>query len=75
MAVDHKTRNGNYKNEMEKLYLTDTSNKELAIFYSLALIATADPTDKTFADRKKAGEILERCTPKGRIIRALLLYH
>lgn len=53
MAVDHKTRNGNYKNEMEKLYLTDTSNKELVIFYSLALIATADPTDKTFADRKK----------------------
>ncbi|MBX2924358.1 MAG: tetratricopeptide repeat protein [Chitinophagaceae bacterium] len=65
-TVDHKTRSGNYKNEMEKLYLTDTSDKELAIFYSLALIATADPTDKTFANRKKAGEILGALYPEGK---------
>lgn len=65
-TVDHKIRSGNYRSAMEKLYVTDTSNKELAVFYSLALIATADPTDKTFANRKKAGEILGALYPEGK---------
>ena len=39
------------------------TDKEAAIFYALALNATADPTDKSFHNQRKAGEILDRIYP------------
>lgn len=64
-TIDHKSRGRNYKDAIEKIYLADTANKELTIFYCLALIATADPTDKTYSNQKKAGTILEKLYPEG----------
>ena len=56
--TDHHTRCDNFEKAMEKLHLTYPDDKEAAIFYALALDAAADPTDKTYANQKKAGEIL-----------------
>ena len=39
-------------------------DREAAIFYALALIATAPPADKTYASQKKAAEILNRIQPE-----------
>ena len=33
---------------------------DAALFYALAQLATADPTDKTFAQQRRAGELIER---------------
>ena len=39
-------------------------DEEAAIFYALALRATADPTDKSFRNQRKAGEILNAILTK-----------
>ena len=44
---------------MERLYLTYPADREAAVFYALALNATALPTDKTFANVRKAAALLE----------------
>ena len=56
--LDHRTRSGNFEKAMERLYTTYPTNKEAAIFYALALNASADPADKTFSKQKKAASIL-----------------
>lgn len=56
--TDHRTRSQDYSNAIGKIYVTNPDNKEAAIFYSLALTATADPADKSFSNQKKAGRIL-----------------
>ncbi len=61
--TDHRTRNINYEKAMEKLYTEYSNDKEAAIFYALALRAAADPADKTFANQKKAGAILNALYP------------
>ena len=43
---------------MERVYRENPGDREAAIFYSLALLGTAPPTDKTYANQKKAGAIL-----------------
>ena len=48
----------NFEKAMEKLHQSYPDDKEAAIFYALALDAAADPTDKTYANQKKAGDIL-----------------
>jgi hypothetical protein len=58
--VDHKTRCRNYEKAMSDLYTKYPDDKEAAIFYALALNTTADPTDKTYKNQKKAGEILNK---------------
>lgn len=55
---DHHTRCIEYEKEMERLYAAFPNDKEAAIFYALALDASADPNDKTFVNQKKAGKIL-----------------
>lgn len=57
---DHRTRSIRYEKAMEKVFNDFPGDKEAAIFYALALVATADPADKTFAQQRKAGEILNR---------------
>lgn len=59
-TTDHKTRCRNYERAMNAVYSTYPEDKEAAIFYALALNTTADPTDKTYANQRKAGEILSK---------------
>jgi len=61
--VDHRTRSLNFEKAMEKLYKAYPDDKEAAIFYALALDGAADPADKTFANQKKAGAILNAIYP------------
>ncbi len=57
-ALDHRTRLLKFEKASEKIYEKYPDDKEAAIFYALALGASADPTDKTFRNQKKAGDIL-----------------
>jgi hypothetical protein len=59
-TVDHRTRALAYEKAMEQLYLRYPKDHEAAIFYALALLGTALPTDKTYANQKKAGGILNK---------------
>src|SRR5260370_17296010 len=45
---------------MEQVHLRYPDDREAGVFYSLALVATAPPTDKTYANQKKAAAILEK---------------
>jgi tetratricopeptide (TPR) repeat protein len=58
--LDHRTRALAYERAMEQLSRQHPDDREAAIFYALALNATALPTDKTYANQLKAAEILER---------------
>ncbi len=58
--LDHRTRALAYEKAMERLYLRYPQDHEGAVFYALALLGTALPTDKTFANQQRAGEILNR---------------
>jgi tetratricopeptide (TPR) repeat protein len=57
---DPRTRTVAYEKAMEQLYKRYPEDREAAIFYALALNITALPTDKTYANQLKAGEILEK---------------
>jgi len=57
---DHRTRALAYERAMEELYLRYPKDHEAAVFYALALLGTALPTDKTYANQKKAAEILNK---------------
>jgi hypothetical protein len=57
---DHRSRTGAYEKAMERLSARYPDDREAAIFYALALNATAPPTDKTYANQLKAGAILEK---------------
>lgn len=59
-TLDHQTRSRAYCRAMEELQRRYPDDKEAAVFYALALIATAAPTDKTYSQQKRAAEILER---------------
>src|SRR2546429_298978 len=48
-----------YRQAMEQLAARYPEDREAAVFYALALNATALPTDKTYADQLKAAAILE----------------
>jgi hypothetical protein len=58
-TIDHLTRCKNFEKAMEQLYHSYPEDKEAAIFYALALDASAKPTDKTYANQKKAAAILD----------------
>ncbi len=45
---------------MEQVYLRYPEDREAAAFYGLALNASALPTDKTYANQRKAAEILNK---------------
>jgi tetratricopeptide (TPR) repeat protein len=49
---------------MERVYLSYPKDREAAIFYALALLGTALTTDKTYANQKKAAEILNKVLPE-----------
>ncbi|HEX2438234.1 MAG TPA: hypothetical protein VHT71_07985 [Methylomirabilota bacterium] len=58
--LDHRTRALAYEKAMAQLHARYPDDREAAVFYALALNATAAPTDKTYANQKKAGAILEK---------------
>jgi hypothetical protein len=58
--VDHRTRALAYAAAMERLTAKYPDDREAAVFYALALNATALPTDKTYANQLKAAAILEK---------------
>ena len=58
--LDHRTRAVAYEKAMEQVYLKYPDDREAGVFYALALNATALPTDKTFANKRKAAEILNK---------------
>lgn len=60
--TDHRSRSLNFEKAMEKIY-TDNKDKESATFYALALTSTADLSDKTYVNQRKAGKILESVFP------------
>ncbi|HEY2039960.1 MAG TPA: hypothetical protein VGG95_09870 [Edaphobacter sp.] len=58
-TVPYRTRAVAYEQAMNHLALANPSDAESQIFYALALLGTALPTDKTHANQKKAVAILE----------------
>ncbi|MGB8190985.1 MAG: hypothetical protein WCF67_03655 [Chitinophagaceae bacterium] len=59
-TLSHKERGLKYEKAMHDIYTTYPSDKEAAIFYALALNSTADPADKSYANQRKAYEILNK---------------
>ena len=58
-SIDKQTRVLLYEQKMEAIYLKYQEDTEAAVFYALALRASADPSDMTYKKQKKSGEILE----------------
>src|ERR1700733_10532218 len=58
--LDHQTRTVAYEKAMEQVYLRHPEDREAAVFYGLALNASALPTDKTYANKQKAALILNK---------------
>ncbi|MCE7995644.1 MAG: hypothetical protein HEP71_26935 [Roseivirga sp.] len=61
--IPHQKRALMMEEKMGKIYRNFPDDKEAAIFYALALNSTADPKDKTYKNRRKAGAILEAIFP------------
>jgi len=62
-TVDHRSRAVAFMKSMENVAGHHPKDREGAIFYALSLNGTALPTDKTYANQKKAAEILNRILP------------
>jgi hypothetical protein len=56
---DQGTRVIDYERAMHDLTMQQPADTEALIFYAIALVASASPTDKTYANQLKAGGILE----------------
>jgi tetratricopeptide (TPR) repeat protein len=59
-STDQHTRALAYEQAMERLAARYPDDTEAAIFYALALLSTAPPTDKTYTNQLRAGAILEK---------------
>ena len=58
-SESHSIRAKRYETAMESLHNRYPQDSEAAIFYAVSLIANASLKDKTYANRKKATQILE----------------
>jgi hypothetical protein len=58
--LNHQARAMAYEKAMQQLTERYPDDREAAVFYALALNASALKTDKTFANQKKAAEILNK---------------
>ncbi|HUO84594.1 MAG TPA: hypothetical protein VM534_05705, partial [Thermoanaerobaculia bacterium] len=63
-TLDHTTRMLAYEQVMAQAAKALPDDREASIFHALALIGTAEPTDKTYANQKKAAGILNRVLPE-----------
>lgn len=59
-SVDQRTRVLAYRDGMARLARAEPADTEATIFYALALVGSADPTDKTYASQLVAGATLEK---------------
>ena len=57
---DHGTRARDYTEAMKELTRKYPTDSEAAVFYALALLGIASPTDQSYSNQKIAGPILER---------------
>ncbi|HEY6221820.1 MAG TPA: tetratricopeptide repeat protein, partial [Candidatus Eisenbacteria bacterium] len=62
-TLDHRSRALAYTSAMEGFSRRFADDHDAAIFYALALLATAPPGDATFANQKKAAGILNGLLP------------
>jgi len=62
--LDHATRAKAYEQAMEKLAAKYPKDEEASIFHALAMLGTASPNDKSYANQKRAAEILNRVLDK-----------
>ena len=58
-TVPYRTRASNYEHAMGDVAAANPTDVESQVFYALALLTTAPPTDKTHANQKKAAAILQ----------------
>lgn len=58
-TTDPHSRAVRFENAMQQLRRSYPDDREAAIFYALALDASADPADKTYSHQLKAGKILD----------------
>jgi hypothetical protein len=59
-AVPQGARLAAYRDAMGSLVAAYPADTEAAIFHALAMVAAADPTDKSYASQRAAGATLER---------------
>jgi tetratricopeptide (TPR) repeat protein len=62
--VDHLTRAIAYEEAMRRVFERHPEDHEAGVFYALAILGRALPTDKTYAHQKRAAEILNRILPE-----------
>jgi len=62
--IPHRQRALAWRNAMQRLSARYPEDHEAAIFYALALIATAPPADNTYTNQKQAAAILNRILPE-----------
>ena len=58
-SADHRERAIRYEKAMTEVHGQYPDDREAEIFYALAILSNADPTDKTYAVGKRAGAMLE----------------
>ena len=62
--ADPRARPQAFRQAMEDVSRRFPDDDEAAIFHALTLLATAPPSDATFANQKKAAELLNRLLPR-----------
>jgi tetratricopeptide (TPR) repeat protein len=62
-SVPHGDRAAAFERAMQRVATSNADDNEASIFYALAMLGTASPTDKTYANQKKAAEVLTRILP------------
>ena len=58
--IDHRTRARAYEGAMATVHKRNSEDREAEIFYTLAILSNADPTDKTYSVQERTGSALER---------------
>ena len=58
-SVDNQTRKLAYAQKMKDMYEENSEDTEVAVFYALALRASAVASDKTYSKQREAGQILD----------------
>jgi tetratricopeptide (TPR) repeat protein len=59
-ALDHGTRARVYEDAMAEVHEKLREDVEAEIFYGLAILSNADPTDKTYATQNRTGAMFEK---------------
>jgi tetratricopeptide (TPR) repeat protein len=62
-TLDHRTRALRFERAFQRVFEHFPDDHEAAIFFALALNGTALPTDKTYANQRKAARILNAVLP------------